>query len=146
MRHWVACVCVLGFISLGLAGCNAGYQPKQGVVVTGRLLKGGKPLEVPRQDVGFGNVELRLVPTVGGAVSSSVGKDGSFKIVGAGAGIAPGSYRVAVTQQDHGWNSDALQGAFSDNDSPITVEVPQDKLGRTFDLGVLELDNYKKKK
>ena len=145
MRHLVSCLCVLGLVGLWLAGCGGGYKPKQGVVVTGTVLKGGKPMEVPRQDVGFGHLEVRLVPAVGGPVSTYAEKDGTFKIVGAGDGIPPGSYRLAVSLQDNGWNSDGLKGAFSDKDSPIKVEVPKEKLGGTFDLGALDLDTYKKK-
>ncbi len=145
MRHWLCSWCALGLVGLGLVGCGGGYQPKEGVIVTGTVLKGGKPMEVPRQDVGFGHVEVRLVPEAGGPVSTYAEKDGKFQILGAGAGIPPGSYRLAVSLQDNGWNSDGLRGAFSDTASPIKVEIPKEKQGRTHDLGVVDLDNFPKK-
>ena len=46
---------LLGLACLLAAGCGgSGYNAPKGVVVTGKILKGGKPLEVPRRDVGLG--------------------------------------------------------------------------------------------
>jgi hypothetical protein len=135
----------VGIACLLLAGCGGGYKPPQGVVVTGKVLQGGKPLEVPRRDVGLGMVEVKLVPVAGGPpIGTLADEGGAFKISGAGGGVPVGNYRLAVYQRDQGPTSDKLQDAFSQEKSPITVEVPQQKLGGTIDLGVVELDKYKR--
>lgn len=139
----------LACIFATLAGCGGGYTPPQGVVVRGTILKGGKPLQVPRQDVGLGSVAVKLVP-IGQASgrreieSTLADKNGAFELRGAGAGIPPGKYRLAVAQQDQGYGSDLLQGAFSEANSPIEVDIPPDRLGRTHDLGTIDLDQAKK--
>lgn len=135
----------VGLACLLLAGCGGGYQPPQGVVVTGTVLQGGQPLDVPRRDVGLGMVEIKLAPVAGGPpIGTLCEEDGSFEIRGAGDGVPAGQYRLAVYQRDQGPTSDKLQDAFSTQNSPIIVDVPQDKLGGTLDMGVVELDKYKK--
>ncbi len=139
---------ILLLAALLAAGCD-GYKPPKGVVVTGKVVKDGKPLEVPRRDVGLGSVEVRIVPMGDetqkrGIETSHAEKDGTFKIVGAGRGVPPGKYRVAVLHQNQGFGSDALNGAFSDTKSPIEIEVP--KSGGSFDVGTLELNEAGKKK
>jgi hypothetical protein len=69
-------------------------------------------------------------------------EDGSFQLVGAGRGIKPGQYKLAVLQQNQGYGSDMLKGAFSAQNTPIEITVPEDQMGDTFDLGVVELDEY----
>ena len=49
---WVACGC----------SDDPGYKVPKGVIVAGKVLKGGQPLAVPRADVGFGMIEVALVP------------------------------------------------------------------------------------
>jgi hypothetical protein len=136
---------VVAAIALVVAGCGGGYTPKKGVVVKGTVLKAGQPLQVPRRDIGLGGVEVQLVPTGPAADSRGVevalaAENGSFELRGAGSGIPPGKYKLAVLQHDKGPGSDILKGAFSPAKTPITVEVPEDKLGGTHDLGVIDLD------
>jgi hypothetical protein len=136
-------------VALVLAGCGGGYTPDEGVVVEGKILQGGQPLEVPNREVGLGSVEVQLIPT--GALAGQVGvetalaeADGSFRVQGAGRGIKPGKYKVVVYQHDQGMNSDKLQGAFSDQNSPIEVDIAEDNVGDAQDLGVIELNDHKK--
>lgn len=129
---------------LFLPGCGDRYKPKDGVIVTGKVVKGGKPLDVPHRDVGLGSVEVVLIPVAnvaGGQQEMALAnEDGSFRMAGPGAGISPGKYKLAVLQHDQGPGSDMLKGAFAPAKTPITVEVPQAKLGGTHDLGVIDLD------
>jgi hypothetical protein len=131
-----------------LAGCGgSGYKPPEGVIVKGTVLKGGKALEVPRRDVGLGNVIVKLVPVAGspGQPESSFADDkGAFVMRGPGDGIRPGKYRLAVLQQNQGPGSDLLRGAFSEAKSPIEVDVPANRVGSTHDLGTIDLDQPKK--
>jgi hypothetical protein len=144
-------VCAMFTVGLVLAGCGGGYTPEQGVTVNGTIVKGGQPLQVPRRDVGLGSVEVQLVPTGPAAAgmgleTALVAEDGSFELRGAGRGIPPGKYKMAVYQHDQGPGSDALNGVFSDAKTPIEVEIPEDKIGSTHDLGVIDLDAYAQKK
>jgi hypothetical protein len=124
-----------------VAGC--GPTLPQGVVVKGKLIKAGQPLPVPRSDVGLGWVQLDLVPAGGlGTESSRTKDDGSFEFRGAGQGIAPGKYRLAVSYYDKGPPNDSLKGAFSAAKTPITIDVPQDKVGGTLDAGTIDLADH----
>ena len=69
-------------------------------------------------------------------------KPPSFEFVGAGQGITPGTYKVAVYQQNEGPGSDLLKGKFSTAKSPISIEVPSDKVGEDHDLGTIDLDDH----
>ena len=122
---------------------NDGVEP--GVIVRGRIVKSGQPLVVPNREVGLGNVEVILVPIGGGNAGRGTGsrvgaEDGSFEIVGPGLGVRPGTWRLAVYQQDQGYGSDMLEGAFSEEASPITIEVPADE--RKTDLGTIDLGSF----
>lgn len=140
---WKSACCFA--VCLLATGCGGGYTPDTGVIVTGKIVKGGKPLEVPNRDIGLGNVEVLVVPLDPTAESAEpfsdlAQEDGSFRILGKGRGVSPGKYRLAVHQQDQGFGSDMLQGAFSETKSPIEIDVPADKVGGTLDLGVIDLD------
>jgi len=138
---------------LACTGCGGGgYSPEGGVIVTGKVVKSGNPLDVPNREVALGIVELVLLPLGvgedGGALpveSAHVAADGSFRLEGPVKGIKPGRYRVAVYQRDRGPGSDLLAGAFSEQASPIEVDIPVDKRGGKHDLGVIELDDHAKK-
>ena len=147
MSDWVR-VCLVAAIGLVIAGCG-GYKPKEGVTVKGSIVKGGQPLQVPRRDIGLGSVEVQLIPVApaegsGGLETAMAAEDGSFEFRGAGRGVTPGKYKVAVYQHDQGMASDALNGAFSNVNTPIEVEIP-DKVGDAHDLGVIDLDSKAKK-
>lgn len=147
MSDWLR-VCVVTAVGLAIAGCGGGYKPKEGVTVKGSIVKGGQPLQVPRRDIGLGSVEVQLVPAgpagSGGLETTLVAEDGTFEFRGAGLGVMPGKYKVAVFQHDQGMASDALNGAFSSANTPIAIEIPQ-KVGDTHDLGVIDLDSKAKK-
>lgn len=143
-----AIVVMFGLAALGCSD-NPGYDVPTGVVVTGKVLKGGQPLAVPRADVGFGMIEVALVPenaSTGPRETATAGADGYFEVLGMGKGVPPGRYKVAVYQRDKGIDSDALEGAFSDEKTPISVDVLKDNVGGKLDLKVIELDSYAPKK
>lgn len=125
-------------------GCGEPKIGDAGVKVRGKVVKGGAPLEVPRRDIGLGSVELHLIPADPNLEPqvALVAEDGSFEIVGAGQGIAPGSYKLAVYQQNEGPGSDLLKGKFSKETSPISITVPEDKVGGELDLGTIELNDH----
>lgn len=143
------CRYVWAVLGIGLlVGCSGGYKPPEGIVVTGIVVKDGKPLEVPNRQAGLGNVEVVLVPLSDATAepfSDLAKENGSFTIAGAGAGIKPGKYRLAVHQQDKGFGSDMLKGAFSKTKSPIEIDVPADKSGGKLDLGTIDLATAGKK-
>jgi hypothetical protein len=144
---------VLGCLML-LAGCRRStYTPDVGVIVKGTILQGGVPLDVPRRDVGFGRVDVQLVPAEMLALaegeetslqveSGQANEAGAFEIRGGGRGVPPGKYRLAVFQRDQGFDSDALKGAFAPKRTPIEIDVPADKVGSTLDLGTIELSDH----
>jgi hypothetical protein len=147
VRSW--CNVVLGCVCLVALGCG-GYKPPEGLLVKGKILKGGKPLEVTRPDVGLGFVEVRLVPLDDaakkhGAESCHAEQDGSFTIIGAGKGVSPGKYRLAFFHFKEGFGRDELDGAFSDTKSTLEVVVPADKSGPV-DLGTIDLNDAGAKK
>lgn len=144
---------VLGLllVALLLAGCGGGsYTVKKGVVVRGKIVKGGVPLSVPNSAVGVGWVEVELVPEAEAELSESqvaaIGSepvwakpDGSFEFTGRGAGVAPGAYRIAVYQRSQGPMTDDLQDAFSKAKTPIRFNIPE-IIGDVHDLGTIDLD------
>lgn len=73
--------------------------------------------------------------------SPEVQPDGLFELKGpSGEGIPPGLYRVVVRQWDPYPEVDRLQGAFSAANSPITIDVSEDR-----DVNI-ELNDYLSKK
>ena len=134
-----------------LAGCGGPKNPevKPGIVIKGKVLKGGQPLVVPNQDIGVGVIEVMLSPVdakPGSEIqTANAKKDGTFELVRAGKGVPAGKYKLAVYQRDQGIESDQLQGAFSKETTPITIDVPEAKTGQTIELDVIELDSYQKK-
>ena len=132
-----------------LSGCGGDGNPPvaSGIVVQGKVVKGGQPLAVPRQDVGFGMVQVMLIPVSGSGETErcSAKPDGTFQVLGAGKGLPAGRYKLAVYQRDKGIESDLLEGAFSEQKTPIVVELPEKNVGGRLDLGVIELDSYSKK-
>ena len=136
---------VLVALSAIAIGCGPAKIGNDGVTVRGKVVKAGLPLEVPRRDIGLGSVPMTLIPEDASLESHSflVAEDGSFELVGADQGIAPGKYKVAVLQQNEGPGSDLLNGKFSAETTPITIDVPADKVGGELDLGTIELDDHK---
>lgn len=124
-----------------LSGC--GPSIPKGVVVKGKVVKAGQPMQVQRRDIGLGMVELHLVPKQGdaeGIERALATEDGSFTFAGPGKGVKPGEYRLAIFHREMGPPGDLLNGAFSDQASPIIVHLAADKVGTTLDLGTIDLD------
>lgn len=138
LRSFVFAVALLAVA----AGC--GPSGPATVVVTGKLLKGGQPLAVPRADIGLGWVQIQLDgegdASKLGAQLSRTKEDGTFEFQGDGGGILPGSYKMSVVHFEQGPPNDSLKGAFAPGQSAIRITVPADK-GSKFDLGTIDLDN-----
>jgi len=131
-----------------LVGCSGGNPPaKTGVIVVGKVVKGGQPLTVERTPPGEPPAEVVFVPLFTGGERESQGlkPDGTFEEVGQEKGIKPGKYRLAVFHFVKGRGSDGLEGAFSEQKSPIEIDVPADKAGGKLDLGQIELNDQKPK-
>jgi hypothetical protein len=153
MPHRMVRAVVVLLLILACLGCGgSGYKVPQGVVVRGKLLKGGVALTVPGSEVGVGWVEVQLIPATEIGRSGDQGDvavvsaeltwakpDGSFEFVGAGKGVKPGAYRLAVYQRAQGPDTDQLNGVFSKENTPITVEVPE-TIGGSHDLGTIDLE------
>jgi len=138
---------------LAWMGCGDGNPAvPRGVIAKGTIVRNGKPLEVPNREIGLGRVELRLIsstapmgnsPDAQGDFESALAQvDGSFEFLGPGKGVAPGTYKLVVLQQDQGPQSDQLQGAFDRANTPIQVTIPQEMVGQTHDLGTIDLETY----
>lgn len=148
------CAIWLGLAFATCAGCAAQPAAPPGVRVTGVLMRAGKPFVLPGRDVGLGDVEVHLVPL--GLVDAAVGAEtglqaesgladgnGRFEIKGAGRGVPPGRYRVAVFARDRGFQSDALGGAFSPARTPLEIVLPEHLLDGVFDMGTVDLSTAK---
>ena len=130
-----------------LLGCG-GYKPATGVIVKGKVTKGGAPITVPNMASGTGIVRVELFPVHADAqdqreaTGTLSGSDGSFEIAGAGKGVTPGKYKLAIFA-DPGDGVDQLGEKFTGINSPIEVEVAEKNLGGIQDLGTLEVDSFK---
>lgn len=150
-----------------LAGCGGKSKPYP---VKGTLTKGGKPLPTAAatgpappgtEESSAPGVEMRFYPYDGTKrptepspfFAAPVKADGSFEVPGTkGNGIPAGKYLVVVRHKsvkpgasefapDTAESSDKLGGAFSEQQSPIVIEIN----GPTEDLKI-ELNDYKGKK
>jgi hypothetical protein len=130
-----------------ILGCG-GYKPATGVVVKGKVTKGGAPITVPNMDSGTGTVKIDLFPVHADVQDpresmGTLGKaDGSFEISGAGKGVVPGKYKLAIFA-DPGDGVNQVGDKFTGSNSPIEVDVSDKNLGGTQDLGTLEVDSFK---
>lgn len=146
-RCWAAFLC--GMLVL-LGGCGDPNAPKPGVTVIGALVKDGSPFVLPGREVGLGDVEVQLVPLA--LVEAPAGVEtglqremavadgeGRFVIKGPGRGVPPGRYRLAILARDKGFESDALEGAFAPERTPVEVDLPEALVGRSFDVGTIDV-------
>jgi len=136
-------------IVIGVAIVGCGKQEDHGahgVKLRGRIILGGEPLPLDRPDVGLGVVDLQLVQEgqPNPVDFASARGDGKFEFLADGQGVQPGSYRLAVLHYKSGPGTDELSGKFNQANTQIPVNVPEDKLGGTFDLGDIELNDYLK--
>jgi hypothetical protein len=170
-----SCFALAGLAAIALlVGCGESFDPDEGVIVTGTLVRDGQPINNPRNAVGMGGVEVRLVGQ-GIQSSSFCEADGKFEIVDAGKGVPPGKYKLAVTVHDDGSGgppaatagsppaaapgappggapgavagmgpADKLGGKLSASNTPIEVDVPQSKLGDKHDLGTIDIGPHLK--
>jgi hypothetical protein len=138
-------VCLL-LTLVPLVGCSSGNPtPPAGVIVKGKIVQGGMPLKVERLPPGEVPAEVVFVPEGGGEVERQpLQPDGTFRETGWEKGIKPGKYKLAVYHYVQGRGSDGLSGAFSEKNTPITVDVPESKVGGELDLGTIELNDQKK--
>lgn len=142
MRNYASFTIVLTSLVIIAVFTGCGSSDK-GVKVKGKVLLEGKPLEAPRKNVGLGYIEVRLIPESAKGAEREAGQvleDGSFEVIGAGSGVKPGTYKLAVVQMD-GPHSKMLEEKFSEKTTPIKVSISEDKLGDTMDLGTIELSN-----
>ncbi len=129
------------------SGCGGGPTTPGGIIVKGRLLNNGKPMELLRPEAGVGMLQVTLIPSDGrlGQEGTLADKDGRFEIRGPGNGVPPGGYKLAVRHWKNGMGTkDELDGRFTEEKTPIVVDVPGALIGKTHDLGDLELSSYGK--
>lgn len=135
---WLAifavCVCIF-------SGCDDGIKP--GVVIKGKLLKDGAPIEPIDANAAVGIVQLTLVPQGDSEEFGAIpDEEGLFEFIGIGKGVAPGEYKLEITQGGMDGN-DKLKDRFIRERTPITVTVEASEVGGEKDLGVIELSSYK---
>lgn len=146
-RNLIPAALVAAFFA---AGCGDPNAPKPGVTVVGVVVKDGVPFVLPGREVGLGDVEIQLVPLalVGAANGSETGLqietaiadgEGRFQVKGPGRGVPPGTYRVAVRARDKGFDSDALEGAFSPEKTPVEIVLPESLVGGSYDAGTIDV-------
>jgi hypothetical protein len=134
-----------------VCGCGRQYAAGVGVKVSGKIVKGGQPLQVPTTPTGSGFIDVNLSP----AEAADSGKladttvhaepDGSFFLDYEGRGLPPGKYKVAVLVREVGGVGDELKGKFSQDNTPIRTELDKSKIGGTMDVGTIDLDTAVKK-
>jgi hypothetical protein len=105
-------------LGLALAGCGASKG-----TVKGKLLKGGKPLEVPKGAM----LNAQLIPTDAKASRQPItpDTDGSFQLLGTdGKGVPAGKYKFVATMPNPAPSgADAFGGQFTEANTKITVDV-----------------------
>jgi hypothetical protein len=132
----------LALAAVLLAGCRSG--PKKHVV-SGTVLKGGKPLTVRpllgRVRVVFDPQDAEVKGKMG-LVDAVVKPDGAFTVPGPdNRGLPAGKYKVYVYQYDPfppppggEQQADILKGAFAEGKSPLAVEVAPGSTELNIDL------------
>jgi hypothetical protein len=155
MRSWHKGLGLLAWMVLCL-GCGGSLPVEQGVVVKGKVLQGGQPINLAGGDMPPGmeestGFEVALVPEGGGEehlrgmyYGEYSTDDGSVVFRGPGQGIPPGSYVLTVAGADAmpgDTIGDPFQGKFLTETSPFKIEVPPGKIGDEHDFGELDLQN-----
>lgn len=135
MGRWLSVVAVAI-----LAGCSPSI-PK-GVIVTGKITKGGAPLTIPEGGVVYVTIVSTAKDAEGFASGASepLKEDGTYRLVAAGKGVPPGKYRLQI-QGDAGPGEDAFGGAYSGEAYLKEFDVPADRVGGEFDAGTIELND-----
>lgn len=142
-------IAVVLALAVALAGCGGG-GPRR-VIVKGRVLEGGKPLELKGDQFKAGavGVEVTFYPLdAAGKVDQSkqsygtrVREDGSFVLDGElGKGIPVGKYKAALAFRDVMYRSpkgqgDRWEGKFALDKSPFTFDVQDASKEIVIDIG-----------
>lgn len=142
------CRCVVYAICISFlvfsAGCGSDGV-KKGVTVKGKIHQGGQALKPSGPMApGASKVEVVFYTSEADGVHEQAIADmntGEFTMTGAGKGIKPGTYKVGVFVRGAGWDSDDLKGKFNQTNTTISVTIPEDKIGQTFDLPPIDIDN-----
>ena len=139
MNRWL-----LPLLSLLLiTGC--GPSVPSGVIVTGKITKGGTPV-APGTDASATSPFVTIASVTVAADGSSSGgqgptdSNGAFRIVAGGKGVPPGKYRLHLAWEAEP-GSDKYGGAYSGEKYIKEIEIPADKVGGELDLGTIELDS-----
>ena len=162
VRHWLGVIAWSAAVVFS-SGCGGGYSPENGVVVTGKITKKGAAYSPPQSANGMAIALVALTPvaepsqagpgqtqpgSVRSASSCKVAADSSFKIVGAGRGVAPGKYSLrwlentGASGPPGGGPPGSPPGAGPTGGGQIIKEVviPAEKLGGVFDLGEVDVE------
>lgn len=127
-----------------IVGCSSDATPK-GVTVKGKVNQGGQVLKPAGPAApGASKVEVIFYPSDPNGVFEQALANldtGEFTVVGAGKGIKPGVYKVGVFVRGAGFDSDELNGKFNQQNTPISVTIPEDKVGGTFELPPIDINN-----
>lgn len=121
---------VLGLVIVSAHGCDGGRRKRPGEIeASGRVTKGGAPLPLDPELAASGAASVpvtffRLLDDggVGGSQSVIAAPDGTFKMSLPGVG----RYRVAV-EHFNGGPEDLLRGRFGSQNSPIVIEVDENR-------------------
>lgn len=118
----------LVLLTLLLIGCGGSGE----VEVSGKLTKGGEPLQVSEN----GDVQITFAQIDGGTQTghqflASPDDSGQYSV-----NVAPGEYKVAVVQLDPYPDNDKLEGKFNQENTPIKKTIDG---GETWDI---ELDEH----
>ncbi len=134
---------LLAFAITMTLGC--GPSEKEGVVVKGKVLLDGQVMQVENAPPGVeSGAEVHLYQGEENPLfSGTTLADGAFEFTD--PKVDPGKYKLVVYFRNYGFDSDGLNGAFGESNSPIPVDIPEDKRGDTLDLGTIELNDYIKK-
>jgi hypothetical protein len=138
--NWLgAAACALGMLAAG--GCGPASST---FTVTGKIVRGGDPIQVRGSESRAGRVEVKLVPQFAGgeAETAIVSDDGSFRAL-IGDDVPRGRYKVAVLALEPAppgaptetGEIDILKGAFAPERTPILRELG----GLSQDLGTIDL-------
>jgi predicted small lipoprotein YifL len=142
-------IAVVMAVATALAGCGGG-GPRR-VIVKGRVVEGGKPLELKGDQFKAGaiGVEVTFYPLdASGKVDQTkqsqgtrVREDGSFTLDGElGKGIPVGKYKVALRFSDPMYRTpkgqgDRWEGKFALDKTPFTFDVQDASKEIVIDIG-----------
>ncbi|NCY03933.1 MAG: carboxypeptidase regulatory-like domain-containing protein [Planctomycetia bacterium] len=122
-------------VGIALAGLSACTPPKPpGITVTGRVLRDGQPLPLDPLLAKGAAAYVRLTffryegDSMVGSNSVDIGPEGTFTLTR----LKPGKYKIGVEHYNGG--NDLLKSAFTDVNTPITLDLDADKPAFDIDL------------